>query len=124
MPLHTGEQRQLASFCSVSIERDAEAALIRLEGELDLSCEYGFRAEVARVMAWQPSTVIIDLRDLTFIDPPGLRMLVELGGAARRDDFELTLIHADGQVQKVLSITGLDRMLPLDQSPYELREPT
>ena len=118
MPLYTGEQRKLASFCSVSIERDAEAAFIRLEGELDLSCEDRFRAELARVTTWQPSTVIVDLRGVTFIDSRGLRMFVALDAAARRDGYGLTLVHGDGQIQKVLTITGLDQWLALERSPH------
>ena len=113
MSLHNGEQRQLSHFCSVSIERDADAAVIRLEGEFDLSCEDGLRAEIARMTAWQPNAVVVDLGDVTFIDSRGLRMLLELGAAARRDGFELTLVRADGQVRSSLNITGLDLLLPL-----------
>jgi len=111
--LHNGEQRQLSRFCSLSIERDAHAALIKLDGEFDLSCEDGLRAEVARIPEWQPNAVVVDLGDVTFIDSHGLRMLLELDAAARRDGFEWTLVHADGQVRRSLRITGLDLLLPL-----------
>jgi len=111
--LHNGEQRQLSHSCSVSIERDADAAVIRLEGEFDLSCEDCLRAEVARITAWQPNAVVVDLGDVTFIDSHGLRMLLELDAAARRDGFELTLGRAEGQVRSSLRITGLDLLLPL-----------
>ena len=113
MALHNGEQRQLSHFCSVSIERGADAVLIRLEGEFDLSCEDGLRAEIARMTAWQPNAVVVDLGDVTFIDSRGLRMLLELDAAARRDGFELTLVRAEGQVRSSLRITGLDLLLPL-----------
>jgi anti-anti-sigma factor len=111
--LHNGEQRQLSHFCSVSIERDADAALIRLAGEFDLSCEDGLRAEVACITAWHPKAVVLDLGDVRFIDLRGLRMLLELDAAAHRDGFELTLAGADGQVRSSLRITGLDLLLPL-----------
>jgi anti-sigma B factor antagonist len=111
--LHVREQKQLSRFCSVSIGCDADAALIRLEGEFDLSCEDGLRTEVAHITAWQPNSVILDLGDVTFIDSHGLRMLFELDAAARRDGFELTLLGAVGQVRRSLRITGLDLLLPL-----------
>jgi len=120
---HNGERTQLAGFCSVSIERDPDTALIRLEGELDLACEDSFRAAVASPMAsWRPSTVIVDLRELTFIDPCGLRMLIGLDAAAREGGFELRLVHADGQVRKVLRITRLDQSLPLERPLSALNE--
>jgi anti-sigma B factor antagonist len=120
---HNGERTQLAGFCSVSIERDADTAFIRLEGELDLACEDNFRAAVvSRMASWRPSTVIIDLRELTFIDSCGLRMLLWLGASAREEGFELTLVRADGQVRKVLRITRLDRLLPLERPLGALNE--
>lgn len=113
MSITTCEQRQLTSFCCVSIERDAHTTFIRIEGELDLSCEDGFRAEIANITAWQPGTVVVDLCGLTFIDLSGLRVLLELEAASRRNDFDLTLVHADRRVQTVMTITGLGLMLPL-----------
>ena len=113
MALHVSEQRQLSRFCSVSIECSAGAALIRLDGELDLTCEDGLCTEVAHIRASRPSSVIVDLGDVTFIDSPGLGMLVELDAAARQDGFELGLARADGQVRSSMRITGLDRLLPL-----------
>jgi anti-anti-sigma factor len=113
--LHDGEQRHLSRFCSLSIEREAAGALIRLAGEFDLSCEDAMRAEVARVTESCPRAVVIDLGDVTFIDSPGLRMLLDLASASRRDGFELTLIGADRQVRRSMRITGLDRLLPLGE---------
>ena len=120
MSLHNGEQRQLSRFCSVSIERDADAALVRLEGEFDMSCEDGLRAEVARITALRPNGVVVDLGDVTFIDSRGLRMLLELASAARRDGFQLTIVNADGQVRSSLRITGLDLLLPLVEPVHGL----
>ena len=123
MSQHNGERTQLAAFCSVSIERDADTAFVRLEGELDLTCEDNFRAEVvSRMTSWRPSTVIVDLLELAFIDSCGLRMLLGLDAAARGEGFELTLVRADGQVRKVLRITRLDRLLPLERPLSALNE--
>jgi anti-sigma B factor antagonist len=119
--LHDGGQRQLSRFCSFSIERKADGALIRLAGELDLSCEDPMHAEVARVTESCPRAVVIDLGDVTFIDSPGLRMLLDLASTSRRDDFELTLIGADRQVRRSIRITGLDRLLPLGEPLGEIR---
>ena len=113
MPLHNGEQMKLSRFCSVSVERDADTALIRLEGEFDLSCEDGLRAEVAHITRSQPRAIVVDLGRVTFMDSRGLRMLLELDAAARQDGFDLTLVHVDGQVRSALRITGLDLLLPL-----------
>jgi anti-sigma B factor antagonist len=119
--LHNGEQRRLSRYCSLSIEGDADVALMRFRGELDLSCEEGLHAEAAGITERKPNTVIVDLGDVTFIDLCGLRMIVELDAIARREGFELTLLRADGQVRRSLRITGLDLLLPLAESLPGLR---
>jgi anti-sigma B factor antagonist len=105
--------REQPRLCSTSIERCADRAVIRLEGEFDLSYAGELEARVAHVRTWDPSTVVVDLRDLAFIDSVGLGILVALARVAHEDDFELILVHAAGQVRKVFAITGLDRSLAL-----------
>ena len=116
MSLQNGERIRLATGCFASIERAAEAVLITLAGEFDLSCEEGFHAELDRVSAWRPSAVIVDLHEVTFIDSRALSMLLSLDRASRQEGFALTLVRAQGQVQRALTITGLDRLLPLDRT--------
>ena len=113
MSLHISEQRQVSRSCSLAIDCDADAALIRFEGAFDLSCEEALRGELARIMEWRPSAVVVDLGDITFIDLCGLRMLLELEVASQRDGFELTLVNARGQVRSALRSSGLDLLLPL-----------
>jgi anti-anti-sigma factor len=113
VPLHISEQRQVSRFCSLAIDCDADAALIRLDGALDLSCEEALRGGLARIMEWRPGAVVMDLGDITFIDSCGMRMLLELEAASQRDGFQLTLVNTRGQVRRSLRSTGLDLLLPL-----------
>jgi anti-anti-sigma factor len=72
----------LSQLCSMSVDYELEAVTIRLRGEFDLTCEEQFREELERVFEARPTTVVIDLRGLTFIDSAGLRALVGLNQAA------------------------------------------
>jgi anti-anti-sigma regulatory factor len=40
-------------------------------GELDLAIEGQLVTEFNRLLSWDPTVVIVDLRDLSFIDPAG-----------------------------------------------------
>ena len=108
MSINTCEQSQLTNFCCVSIERDAHTTFIRIEGELDLSCEDGFRAEIAHITAWQPGTVVVALSALpvgpmtdravdlgaTYVRKPDLRRVVNLVGSLAQDLRILLLLRA------------------------------
>ena len=101
-------------------EKHVESAIVRLYGDFDVSCEQRFRQGLARALDGETSTLILDLRALAFIDSVGLRVLLSIDSAARREGFELKVLCGDGQVRHVLSVTGLDRRLPLvDHSGLE-----
>ena len=57
---------------------------IALRGELDLAHAYTFDEELRRVEDARPSCVILDLRELTFLDSCGLARLLAARRRARR----------------------------------------
>jgi anti-anti-sigma factor len=60
-------------------------------GELDVATV----AELRAVLTAQRGRVVLDLRDLRFIDVAGLRLLLEVDAAARRDGMSLSLVVGD-----------------------------
>src|SRR4051812_49778493 len=65
-------------------EYEPGAVLFALRGELDLAHAYAFDEELRTVEATRPSTVVIDLRRLTFLDSCGLARLLAARPRARR----------------------------------------
>jgi anti-anti-sigma factor len=57
--------------------------------------------------------VAIDLRQLRFVDLPGVRLLVEVAAVAAGRDCPLALDGASGQVARVLELTSARSLLPL-----------
>lgn len=51
--------------------------------------------------------VVADLRDLTFIDSTGIRVLWQAHQRSEQDGTRLSLIAGDGNVGRALQITGL-----------------
>jgi anti-anti-sigma factor len=89
------------------------AAVIRLYGELEQSCEPAFGDELERALDNEAWIVIVDLRDLTFIDATGLRLLTELDRLARSDALELTILCNSGAVRRIIEEAHLDEVLPV-----------
>lgn len=57
--------------------------------------------------------IVVDLRDVRFLDSTGLQMLVTALRHARQSGGCLTLVQPSGIVCRVLKATQLDRILPV-----------
>jgi anti-sigma B factor antagonist len=111
--LKNPEEVTLARLCSMRTERRLDTLLIRLYGEFDLSCERPFRTELAAALDAETSTLIFDIRELSYIDSTGLKVLVDIDRLAREDGFDFAIMQADGPLTRVFEETGLLKLLPL-----------
>jgi anti-anti-sigma factor len=84
---------------------DAEGVRVRLFGTLDLATAPSLRARLDEARA-HSQHVILDLRQLDFMDSSGLRLFLDLAADARRDGFSMSLIEGPAAVQRVFVITG------------------
>ena len=57
--------------------------------------------------------VVIDLRQVEFLDSTGLRVILSANARSRSDSFKLEVINGPEQVRHVLELTGMDKHLPL-----------
>jgi anti-sigma B factor antagonist len=103
--------KRLAQLCSMRVELELDTVMIRLHGEFDLTCEEPFRDELVRALDEDSTTLVLDLRALTFIDSVGLRMLVQLDRTTSEDGLDFTVLCGEGHVRWVLRETGLDGVL-------------
>ena len=92
-------------------ERDGHA-LVGLCGEFDLAAVEAVETALLPVEARFPM-VILDLREVTFLDSTGLRAIVSADARAREKGFELKIVRGSKEVQKLLYLAGLDKILPL-----------
>ena len=93
------------------------AAWLRLSGELDLAAAPRLAAvlEDALASAW---LVVVDLRDLTFIDSSGLAVIRAADDRARRSERRLVLIRGPAQVSRLIDLAGSsDRFRTADLTP-------
>ena len=95
----------------VRLEPDRERLVIVVRGELDIATADQMGAAVLDQFEIGFDHVVVDLRELTFIDSAGIRTLWRAHQRAERDGTRLSLILGDGQVRRALAITGLvDRL--------------
>jgi anti-sigma B factor antagonist len=91
----------------VIVATGADSVVIRLRGELDLASSDRLAA-VLRTLDSSPSTIVLDLSELAFLDASGLRVLIE---AKRTLGSRLALLPGPPQIQRLFVLTRTDRTL-------------
>jgi anti-sigma B factor antagonist len=87
------------------------AAVITLPEEIDLSNSDQVRDELLSLLNRGPSVLIVDMAGTTFCDSAGVNALVRAHKRATANDAEIRLVVASPGVQRVLAITGIDRLI-------------
>jgi anti-sigma B factor antagonist len=93
--------------------------VISVSGELDLASSPALEEELDRVAHSDAKVVIVDLRNLEFMDSTGLSVLVRAHQRAEEDGRRLGLVNGSQQVQRLLSLTGVADRLTLADAPDE-----
>jgi len=75
-------------------------------GELDLASADRLMGAVSELPPDSVTEILIDLREVDFIDSSGLRALIALRNSAKRNGHALTLIAPAPNVRRIFGITG------------------
>jgi anti-sigma B factor antagonist len=102
----------------VQVRQQDGAIVIKLSGELDLATAPALEEELERA-SQSDGGVILDLRELEFMDSTGLSVLVRAHQAAEEAGRALSLVKGPPQVQRLLSLTGVAERLNLIDAPED-----
>src|SRR4051794_283813 len=80
---------------------------VALRGELDLEHAYLFEEELRRVEARAPVGLVLDLRQLRFVDSCGIARILAVRARAMRAGRRLLLIRGSEAVQRLFALTGV-----------------
>jgi len=95
----------------IQLHRGRERVTVVLTGELDLITAHQFREEIASVERDQPPMIVIDLRELRFMDSSGLAELVRATQKARDEQRRVVLVTGSEPIDKVMDVSGVTRSL-------------
>lgn len=102
---------------AMAVEPEAGGVRVVLSGELDSVCAYTFDARLREVEAREPDHIVIDLRELSFVDSAGVGRILAAHRRARLAGRPLRLTRGTKTVQRVLAITALDQILDFEPEP-------
>ncbi|MGW5735117.1 MULTISPECIES: STAS domain-containing protein [Streptomyces] len=98
--------------------------VLTFHGELDAWADQELSPRIAELLAQPDTDVVVDLRQVTFLDAGGLRLLVRIKGRTLAKRRTLRLVRSNPRVWRVLRITRLDRSFTvLDSMPAALDTP-
>lgn len=102
---------------SVTRRRVDDAIVVVPAGEIDLATVDRVSEEVERASTEAEGPIVLDLREISFLDSTGIRLVVQL---ARDLDGRFAVVRGTGEVARVFDLVGLDgRVRMLDAPPSE-----
>lgn len=110
----------MQSHFRVEVQSKDQATVIAVSGELDLASSPALQEELDRVSVSDSTLLIIDLRELDFMDSTGLSVLVRAHQRAEEQGRRLAMVKGPQQVQRLLSLTGVADRLTLIERPEDL----
>ena len=100
------------------VERNGDAVVVTLAGELDLYNAAEVRAALSEACAEAPERIVVDLGEVEFVDSTALGVLIETRTKLKnRDGF---LLAAPGlETRRALEISGLDQLFTVHDTVPE-----
>ena len=90
-------------------------ANLKFAGELDMAGAPQAERALNDALAAGCSRIVVDLRELDFMDSTGLTLLVRWDLGARNDGYNLALIPGRPPIQRLFAISGLDREFTFEE---------
>ena len=112
--------RTVQSHFRLEVRSEGRSTVIAVRGELDLASSPALQEELDRVAASDSEMLIIDLRELDFMDSTGLSVLVRAHQRIEEQGRQLAMVKGPQQVQRLLSLTGVADRLTVVDTPEEL----
>src|SRR3712207_4935673 len=102
------------SLLTLTTSHEQEAVRVAVSGELDLSSALTFEEELRRIEGDRDrATLVLDLRELKFLDSTGLRLILSAHARACRDGRRLRIIPGSQAVRRIFQLTGVTERLDI-----------
>jgi anti-anti-sigma factor len=95
----------------IDVEPSRDSVRVAPAGELDIATVEKLRAEVERLRESGFAKLVLDLRNVRFLDSTGLRLVLELDAAAKEASQELLIIRGSAVVQRIFEVTQVSERL-------------
>ncbi len=106
---------------AIDIAEKSDRTVASLSGEIDLSALGPLEEALAHVLEAPPSRLVLDLREVSFLDSSGLRLILRLDRSQREAGSSLTVVRGGRRVERVFELTGAAEHLDVVEDPAHAR---
>jgi anti-anti-sigma factor len=99
---------------SVTVGRCRDTVTLAVAGDLDLATAPGLAGHLDVAGEGEARRVVLDLREMTFMDSSGVALLLRATRRAQAEGWELTIAGTPDQARYVIELCGLQDLLPLE----------
>lgn len=110
---------RLGASLSARLHRSDGVVTLALAGDFDLAGVAPFTATLDDVEAARPRVLVLDLRELDFLDSSGMKAVYDTHVRAE-GTFVFGVLAGAGAASRALAIAGLDQALTIVASPDDL----
>lgn len=97
---------------SVDVKPERRVVRVCPSGDIDIATAGLVRDNVAELATAGFRCVVVDLREVTFLDSTGVHLMVDLEMASRTEGWRFGIIEGPAEVQRAFEVTGLRGSLP------------
>ncbi len=101
---------------SVAVQSEESAEIVAVRGEIDLATADAVRAELNAALE-RGRPVVLDLREVAFMDTQGLAVVIEAQQAAASDGTQFAITRAPDHVHRLFDMIGLTPRLTIVDDP-------
>jgi anti-anti-sigma factor len=87
--------------------------IIEPNGRLDITNVAKFRLDISGLVALKPKVIVIDLKDVSFMDSSGLGALVSALKTARSAQCDLYICSLNDQVKMLFDLTSMSKIFKI-----------
>ena len=95
----------------LELEPHRATIIVTAHGEIDIATAGEVGAKLREVMEAGFERVVLDLREVSFIDSSGLRAVIEARAGSTEAEVEFALIPGPESVQRLFEVTGTRAVL-------------
>ncbi len=96
---------------NITVDSHDGVAVVRLAGRFDLLSAANVKQQLTQLVTQGQRRLVVDLKDVTFIDSSGLGALIGGLKAARQGSGDLRIARPNPQARVILELTTLQRVL-------------
>lgn len=105
-----------APDASFPVEVITSVPVVTAPEDIDITNAAGLRTALVQAAALGRGTLVVDMSQTQFCDTAGIHALVSAHKRARAEGGQVLLVIGGAAVHRIISITGLDRVIPTFQS--------